>query len=161
MMLLGAILGAGLPWIILIVLGLLFQGLQATDSNLPPGTALVLFLAGGLAVIAGTAGLGVQVGRHRADETLRLKLAPAFRRTFRMYQRLAALQRTIGDRRAAIGSVVRSNGTVNMGAVEATLQIIEARLDEQVLTVNDAMDEWKELTPAEIDKLRESVENEW
>jgi hypothetical protein len=153
--------GPGLPWLSLVGAGLIMQGFSSLDTELASGVALPLYVAGGLAVIAGTTGLGVQIGRHRADETLRLKLAPAFRRTFRIYQRLAALQRVIGERRTAMTAEVRQNGTVDFDSVEASLQIIEARLDEQVLTVDDAIDEWKELTPNEIDRLRASVESQW
>ena len=149
---------AGASWLLLLLVGLFLQAFQASQA-LSPNASLALFLVGGLLVVIGGAGIGQRIGRDRADETLRLKLAPAFRRTFRMYRRLLALQVTVGERRA-LAAQARSNGAVPFDVVDAGLGVIEARLDEQLQTVDDAMDEWTELTPAEVAAVKATIERD-
>ena len=89
---------SALPWLLLFVFGLSLQALQATQKDLGTVVQFWLFTLGSAAALLGSFGVGQRIGREQTNETLRVKLETAFRRTARLYDRLRAVQDDVNSR---------------------------------------------------------------
>jgi len=115
-----------------------------------------LYVLGGSAALVGSLGLGAWLGRQQADETLRIKVAPAFRRTARLYRRLGVLQADLESATDDVRSHVTKD-SVPVAVVMNALNVVATRLESEASTYDNALDEWHELAPDEVDKEREGL----
>lgn len=141
--------GAG-AWIALGVLGILVQ-IVADWTGVPTDARDVLRLFGGLAALLGSAGLGVVLGRYRADELTQARLAPAFRRSMGLYEGLARVQATVAAVR--VDAELRP-GSMPTRQVIAHLSGVDIRIQEQVVGIDPALEEWNQLVPAEVERYK-------
>jgi hypothetical protein len=138
--------------------GVGMQAYQATREDLPDDVAWFFYVFGTVASVLGGIGVGGRLGRQIADENLRRKLAPAFRRATRTYRGLGKLKGVLDDRRQDLSDATKPNGALAAGDVKAALDVLDARLDEQLATFDDALDEWSELVPLEVKRFRQDLE---
>ena len=148
---------AAFPWVLLFAVGLVMQGIQATGEDLPSNVSVLLYSVGGVAALIGSFGVGARIGREQTNDALRVKLATAFRRTARIYARMRVIQRDLGT---AVDSVVDATTPREMVPIHVVvngLDVVATRLDDEITTYDNALDEWHELVPAEVDKERQRL----
>jgi hypothetical protein len=143
------------PWVLLFLVGLALQGIVATQDGLAKELKFVLNSLGGGAALLGSFGVGERLGREQSNEALRVKLATAFRRTARNYARMLVVKQDVGDVADEVVDAATAREMVPLHVVIHGLDIVTTRLDDEITTYDNALDEWSELVPAEVDKVRE------
>jgi hypothetical protein len=79
----------------------------------------------------------------------------AFRRGWSLYQALGRFQATIDERGELLRAcAVEAGGQVHIDLVDALLAHLRAQIGEQVSTANDAVLDWQDLAPDEVEILR-------
>jgi hypothetical protein len=145
--------GYGLP-LALFILGVVLQGIEATQPAVPKDVSFWLFVLGGASSVMGSVGIGQRYGREQTNEALRVKLATAFRRTARLYERLRIVQANVTEARAYILAAGGESKETLGAIVTGALGLVAVRLDEQITTYDNALDEWNELVPTEVERER-------
>jgi hypothetical protein len=143
--------GRAFPWALLVVIGTILLALQAFGDLSEPAK-ITLFLIGTIASITGGAGVGAILQQGTLDESMRLRMRPAFRRTFRVLEGLAELQYVMRQRRGALEPKSLSQ-TVHWTKVASAFDVVDSRLEEQLRSSDDAFLEWRDINPTEADQL--------
>lgn len=152
----GGIAAYGFP-LLLFAAGVVVKAIVATQSSLPRDTALWLSIVGDTSAVIGSLGIGQRFGRQQRDEALRVKLETAFRRTARLYERMKIVQGNVAEAGPYILANYARNDVLLQHLVSGALGAVSIRLDEQITTYDNALDEWHELVPAEVDRQRERL----
>jgi hypothetical protein len=98
--------------------------------------------------------VGQRAARDAGGDLVRMHARPAFRRLLSLYEALGRLQASIGERRAFINRVAnQADATVDIVHVEAQLDVLDVQVIGDLATANDAMEDWRDLVPDEVQKL--------
>lgn len=150
-------IGSALPWLLLFVVGLSMQAIQVTQKDLEPDVQFLLFSIGGAAALLGSFGVGARIGREQTNETLRIKLETAFRRTARNYARMRVIKDDLENAADMVSQAIQPKDLVPLHVIARGLDGVSIRLDDEITTYDNALDEWHELVPVEVDKERERL----
>jgi len=117
----------------------------------------VIMLGAGL---FGTFVVGRESAKSAARDVIRPSARSAFRRVWALYKGLARLRGSVAERKDFLDSVANlDDGSVAMSHVNSQLSVLLAQIVEQVNTADDAMKDWRDLVPDEVDALeREAAE---
>lgn len=138
------------PWAALVVVGVI----QTATRNAEAPNAL-LDVVGQLSIAFGSAGVGAEIGRARADQLLRAKLAPLFMSSVKAGRGLVRLRQEIEYARTDIRG--RDRLSVSSKDVEAHFRAMAIRVDEQGSERVDTLDDWEKLLPDEVAALRNAA----
>ncbi|MCK4392965.1 hypothetical protein KAX17_08675 [Candidatus Bipolaricaulota bacterium] len=94
--------------------------------------------------------LGKQSAESAAREIIKPYARPAFRRVLSLYMSLSRLARTIKSARLSSGS---DDGR---GPV---LDKLKAIVTEQIATADDAMEDWRDIIPEDVEELQKRLRN--
>ena len=150
---------AEIGYVLLAVAGVTIGAVQVFYELVEPAE-FVLFVISGALTLLGGAGFGTAIGQERADENLRLKLEPPYRRTTELYDGLARLQFELSATVTDTASETRPTGVVSARVVQTGHVAIDRRLDEQVRSLDKALAEWRELVPEKVDETVEKLRKE-
>jgi hypothetical protein len=148
---------AGLLILGSIVLGAVTVAVGTQDNP----SKLAVSLLQGITLVFGTLGsyiLGrdasreaAAVSREAATESLRLPARSAFRRVKNLYGALGRQQVAINRELVRLAELAEDNGeTVQFEHAKASLSALEIMVIEQISTVDDALDDWRDLVPDEV-----------
>lgn len=88
-------------------------------------------------------------GKQSANDSLKLHARSAFRRVLLLYSGLSRLnERIVIDQDKAINQIKPSN-----------VDIYEAIINEQIYAANDAMEDWRDLVPEEVEAVEKLITN--
>ena len=122
---------------------------------------LAVSLLQGITLVFGTIGsyiLGREASREAAadsrvaaTENLRLPARSAFRRVKNLYGALGRQQSAIQGEINRLATLIEDDGrTVQFEHARASLSALEIMVIEQISTVDDALDDWRDLVPDEV-----------
>jgi len=95
-----------------------------------------------------------------AADVVRPHARSAFRRLTSLYEGLGRLRSSIDDRRAFLDGVAnKSKSTVDMAYVQTQLDILSVQVIAELATANDAMEDWRDLVPDEVERLERAAES--
>lgn len=126
-------------------------------------TALELTLFQVISLSLGLTGSYV-FGRYSAHEAAREVIRPharsAFRRVLSHYGALQRYAVALEERSDVLTRISKNHGgSVPIEHVEAALALLSAQVIEQIGTAGDAMEDWKDLVPDEVEKIeRQAME---
>lgn len=150
-------MGAYLPGLGLLIVGVVLLAISVVDVQMSGEAAFVL---AGLGTAFTTVG-GVVMGRVSAIAEARRVVAPlampAFRRTFTLYQAFGRYRQHIRQGRNDLTSGVTAGGKVNLSAAAGLLDVLDARIEEQLESSNDAAQEWVPIFPEEVALLQQQA----
>jgi hypothetical protein len=133
---------------VLAFVGLVLLSLQAL-LDLPTEAEVAAFVVGNFAGIVGGAGVGAAFQVLAPDHEQRIRLRPAFRRTFRTFEGLSVLRSTVRTSRIDL----MRNPSGASATAQALFDVLEARLTEQLRSSDDAYLEWHDIDPEEAEAL--------
>jgi signal transduction histidine kinase len=84
---------------------------------------------------------------------MRASARSAFRRVTRLYEAFGRLVDSIEDRRQLLQEQLVSSNPNDLHSVEAALDLLRVQVTEQLGTANDAMDDWRDLVPDQVEEL--------
>jgi len=87
--------------------------------------------------------------KETALEIIKPHARSSFRRLVSLYKSLGRLIQTINDRKS-------QNDVASYSAV---LDLVEAVAIEQLASAGDAMEDWRDIVPEEVDELMKRIEN--
>jgi hypothetical protein len=144
--------GQPFSWALLLILGIALLTV-VTFAQLPNEVRLFMFVGGSVASTVGGAGIGSVLSRGSLSDTDRLRLRPAFRRTFRVYEGLSQLRYVVALRRKKLEQESKPAGHVAWAEAVRALDVVDSRLEEQLRSADDAFLEWRDIIPKEADEL--------
>ncbi|WP_269305309.1 hypothetical protein [Aeromicrobium sp. HA] len=132
---------------------------------------LAVGLLQGIALVLGTAGsyvFGRDASRENAEairemeaERLSLPARSAFRRVRTLWRALGRQQEAIRAQEQRLDALADlSAGTVQLEHARNALLALEYMVIEQIGTVDDALEDWRDLVPDEIAKIEEAGRQE-
>ena len=111
---------------------------------------VVIFIVG----IFGTFLVGRESARNTARDVIRPSARSAFRRVLLLYKGLGRLRDSVDERREFLDSVSNAEeGTVTLPYVYSQLSVLSAQIAEQIGTADNALDDWRDLVPAEVEAI--------
>ena len=126
-----------------------------------PNTFATLLLQA-ITLVFGTYGAYV-FAKASVEDAARALVTPharsAFRRVRNIYEALGRLLDLI-DRQSAAFTLMRKSGmpdTLDYETVRLTMLMLERIVAEQVNTVDDALEDWRDLVPDEVQQIEEQV----
>lgn len=114
-------------------------------TSLENVTFQIMSLAGG---ISGSYLLGRESAREAAIDIIKPHARSAFRRLISLYSSLSRLAVAIEASRPVNDEPLHSS----------VLDRLEAMVTEQIVTVDDALEDWRDLVPDEVEELRDKLE---
>lgn len=132
--------------IVLVCVSIALAGAFAVVSAHRQLTALESTLLQGFSLLAGLAGsylFGTLSATASARQLIRPHARSAFRRVLSLYQGLSRLAAQIDRARAA----------EPLDRQVTPYHILEAMVEQQILTVDDAVEDWRDLVPEEVEEL--------
>lgn len=147
------------PWllpVLVVVLGVLVAAAMILVSwrRTDPLTQLELVLFQVLSMGLGLAG-SYTFGRVLGSSPPNAR--SAFRRVLRLYEALGRFNATVDERRRELVERADGSETVALADVLDSLQMIEIQVTENLRTVDDAMEDWRDLAPAEVEQVEEKA----
>lgn len=142
--------GAGL-----VVAAVIFSILTVREADDAELSDLELTLYQSIALLLGLLGsfwVGRSSVRAAAEDVIRPHARSAFRRLLSLYRALARLQASVDTRRAFLWRLAE-NHSVSLDHVEAALDLLATQVGEQIGTANDAMEDWRDLVPDEVQEV--------
>lgn len=127
---------------------------QRELTSLEPLLLQLLVMAVGLAA---TAFAGYRSLRAAVEESTRRPARSAFRRVTALYAGYTRIGRSLGRQRQRLADVVGEDGRVLAERAMHSLDLLEAQLGEQSETLQDALDDWRDLAPAEVAEVEETL----
>jgi hypothetical protein len=129
-----------------------WAGTQAHPSRLAVG------LLQGITLVFGTVGsfiLGKDTSSAAARELVRPHARSAFRRVQNLYRALGRQQEVIASEqmRLRILSELNDEGTIPFEHARASLFALEYMVIEQISTADDALEDWRDLVPDEVEAI--------
>ncbi|MBC9719516.1 hypothetical protein H9Y04_44160 [Streptomyces sp. TRM66268-LWL] len=101
--------------------------------------------------------VGFRLGQAQLQATVR----PAFRRAVSLYRAMQRAASNVVTYRQELQRLGRLDGRVPLAEADSRLGILEAQLRMQIDTVDDALEDWNDLAPAEVAAMREKLRNEY
>ena len=94
------------------------------------------------------------LGRQSAESAAREMIKPHARSAFR---RVLSLYRSLSRLAATIASARLNKSSDDGGGL--VLDKLEAIVVEQIATANDAMEDWRDIVPEDVEKLQQRIRN--
>lgn len=141
--------------IFLFALSVGLLGLSVYTASTRETSALENTLLQFLGIFAGAAFswlIGDGGGQDRAEKEMRARARPAFRRVVRLYEAHGRVVGQIGNLGHSLAAQA-TNGKVDLRLVDAALNTIAVQVSEQLGTANDAMEDWRDLAPDDVEEL--------
>jgi len=91
---------------------------------------------------------GRQSAKRSAREIIKPHARSAFRRLLSLYNSLSRLASTIDHARSSNSNSMEE---------EAVLDKLEAIVTEQIATADDALEDWRDIVPDDVDELRKKL----
>jgi hypothetical protein len=92
-----------------------------------------------------------------AKELVKRQVRSAFRRTKDLYGSAARLSSAVDERRDALRGLKNQTGDVALTDVELALDLLHALVNEQIGRLNDALEDWRDLVPEEIERMDREI----
>ena len=137
--------------VVLLALGVLFLGLQASVSHIPTPVGFVLFTVGTMFATLGGGLVGRASALAEARKVVAPLIEPAFRRTLSLYRALGRLMHEVDVQRDEVQAMSGSKTSVPSGRVDTAFLVLKAKLGEQLETSNDALAEWRLVLPDAVE----------
>lgn len=99
--------------------------------------------------LIGSFGFGKRIARKAAKEFIKPHARSAFRRLIFLYQSLSRLRVAIEQGKKKETSVANTN---------MVLDKLEAIVIEQIATANDALEDWRDIVPEDVEELISKVD---
>ena len=125
-------------------------GWVAAQRRFTPLESLFLQLLVMLVGLAATLFAGDRSLRAGVEESTRRPARSAFRRVTALYAGYTRIGRSIDRERERLAGVTDADGRIPAGHVLLSLDLLEAQLGEQSETLRDALEDWRDLAPAEV-----------
>lgn len=125
-------------------------GWVAAQRELTSLESLLLQLLVMAVGLAATAFAGYRSLRAAVEESTRRPARSAFRRVTALYAGYTRIGRSLGGQRQRLAEAVDEDGRIPVERVMHSLDLLEAQLGEQSETLQDALDDWRDLAPAEV-----------
>ena len=150
-----------LPGALIIILGVVFSVLMVSATGnkqdlTPREATLFQAISHGLGVV-GSFVIGNKSARAAAQDVVRPHARSAFRRIVSLYRALGRFSDEIESRRIFLRSVGDETGKVDGAHIEAALDLLLVQVTEQIGTANDAMDDWRDLVPDEVQAIEDQA----
>ncbi len=81
----------------------------------------------------------------------------AFRRVLSLYEAFGRLSATIDERRTVLEQRAGSTNNVPLDAVHDSLEVISTQVTENLRTIDDAMEDWRDLAPTEVERIQQQA----
>jgi hypothetical protein len=158
--------GRGMAWrgALLVLLSVVLACLTVWVATRKHPNTFAAALIQGMTIVSGTVGSYIFAKasvRDAARELIRLHARSAFRRIRGIYSALAQLYDLIEDRLADLRlqhhALRPGTDTVDYEQVHLTLIMLQHIVAEQANTLDDALDDWRDIVPDEIKVIEENV----
>ena len=116
---------------------------KCSDPRVAPNKAWDAFLAISALGLIGSYIFGKNSALENANEVIKPHARSAFRRLLSLYQSLSRVAFTIDDCR-------------NSGDYKLTVEKLESIVIEQLATADDAIEDWADIVPAEVNELKQN-----
>lgn len=139
----------------LVVAAVIFSILMVRDADDAKLSDLELTLFQSIALGLGLLGsfwVGRTSASAAAEDVIRPHARSAFRRLLSLYRALARLLDSVDARRAFLRRVAEDD-VVSVDHVEQALDLLATQVTEQIGTANDAMEDWRDLVPDEVEEV--------
>lgn len=130
---------------VIIILAVVLQGLTTYIVSYRTLTALEGTILQGFSLLLGLAGSYV-FGKQSAQVAAREMIKPHARSAFR---RLVSLYRSL----SRVTLVIQSARDQQRQNNDATVEIISAIVSEQIAVAGDALEDWRDIVPEELDEI--------
>lgn len=143
------------PGVALVIAAVFFSLLTVREADEANLSDLELTLYQSITLLLGLLGsfwVGRKSVRAAAEDVIRPHARSAFRRLLSLYRALARLQASVDTRRAFLWRVAEGQA-VSLDHVEAALDLLATQVSEQIGTANDAMEDWRDLVPDEVQEI--------
>lgn len=154
-----AAIRAEIGYALLTVAGVVAGAVQALFT-LPEAAEAILFIVASIATVFGGLGLGAAIGQERRDESLRLKLEPAYRRTISLYEGISLASWELGQGYGEVLEETKPSGLVDGRIVRRRTERVDVTLHQQTKTLDAALAEWRELLPERVDDTVKQLRSE-
>ena len=95
-------------------------------------------------------------GHDQRAREMRAPVKSAFRRTVRIYQGIGRQGQSIEGRRQRLHYLAEaSSGSVPISEIDAALDLLTTQVQEQLGTVDDAMEDWRDLAPDQVGRVEQ------
>jgi hypothetical protein len=148
--------------LVLAALGTAFWMITIASRRTLTTLELTLFqvIALGLGIGASYA-FGRQSAQMSARELVKPHARGAFRRLVSMYEALQKVGIVIQERRELFAVAMNlENGTIPKVQADAALDVLEALVVGQIGTANDAMEDWRDIVPDEVQEIERRLQGE-
>lgn len=112
----------------------------------------VLLLGLGATLLAGYRSL-----RAAVEESTRRQARSAFRRVTTLYAGYTRIGRSLGSQRQRLGEAADAEGRIPVEQASLSLDLLEAQLLEQFETLEDALDDWRDLALGEVAEVEATL----
>ena len=134
--------------LLLVTIGLFVAaGWVAAQRQLTSLESLLLQLLVLLVGLGATMFTGYRSLRDAAEASTRRHARSAFRRVTALYAGYTRIGASINRQRELIARAAEADGRVLVEHVDPSLDLLEAQLLEQFETLQDALDDWRDLAP--------------
>ena len=131
---------------------------QEDMTNLESGLLQFILFAAGIAV---SFYLGRRSVSEAAQEVLRPHGRKSVRRIVNLAQGITSFRHVIHEQRQLLSEQAAANaGQVPLGQVEHTFATLEVVIAGQLRTAADAVEDWRDVVPAEVTALEENPEEQ-
>lgn len=101
---------------------------------------------------------GRRTARTAAEDVLRPHARSAFRRVLSLFQAFGRLEQSIDDRTEDLTQIANANsGNVEIASVRLAMNALRSQVIEQVGTASDAMADWRDIVPEEVEKIEKRI----
>ncbi len=96
---------------------------------------------------------GYQSLRHAAAESTRQHARSAFRRVTALYAGYTRIGASITAQRERLAGETETDGRIRIEEAGHSLNLLETQLNEQYETLQDALDDWRDLSPEGVAEI--------
>lgn len=101
---------------------------------------------------------GRVAGQDVAADVIKPHTRSAFRRVWGLYIALVRFRSTIQARLALLEELASArSGVVEIEHIRSSLDVLEAQVVEQIGTASDALDDWRDIVPSEVQEVEEQL----
>ena len=108
--------------------------------------------------LVGSFVFGRKSSRAGAKALIQTQARPAFRRLVSLYAALQNVAGAIEARRQNLNELAhQSAGNVTIDHVNVSLDLVQALVLEHIRTANDAVEDWRDIAPSEVEQIERSI----
>lgn len=147
----GLIFGCALVLVVLLVLTIIITD-KAEPSGLENGLLQFIFFAVGTCIAIF---LGYISAKEQAKEIVRPHGRKAVRRIVTLGTQVRSLGSVLQVERERFSHQAEAGGKLEAYEVEKTLEILASQLEGQLRTIEDSIEDWRDVVPEEVSALEE------